>query len=332
VADIGGTNFRLAISDIDRMTIENFALLSTGDFSRPQEAIERYLKTIPHRPDLVGIAVAGPIDGDVARMTNRPWTFTKAEIQAATGARYVAFVNDFEALALAVTTLTDYDLQVVRNGRPALDGNRIVLGPGTGLGLAGLVWQQERSIPVASEGGHASFGALTSEELALLAKMDLAPGTVTAEKLLSGAGLASLYNAMASGKAGAGTRDWFDTPRIIKAALSGQDALAARALDQFVAWLGRFASDMALAFGARGGIYLGGGIAPNIVSALKGSTFRSAFIENSEMARYLDDIPIWVIKDGADAELKGAAIALARSLPAEPAALRQLQVPDDEVQ
>lgn len=313
VADIGGTNFRLAITDIDRLTIEHFALLSTGDFTRPQDAIERYLKTVPFRPEMVALALAGPVDNDTARLTNRPWEFTKADIQAVTGAETVLLINDFEALALAVPTLTDYDLHEVKRGKLAKGHNRMVVGPGTGLGLSGLLWQNGEWLPIASEGGHMSFGARDAAELELVKAMDLKPGVVTAERLLSGAGLAALYNALAGGKTE--PRDQFSAARITKAAIARQNPVAVRALDQFVVWLARFASDMALAFGARGGIYIGGGIAPNIIPALESPAFARAFSENHEVAGFFEDIPVWVIKDGADAELKGAALALARLAP-----------------
>ena len=310
VGDIGGTNIRLAITDIDELTISDFAMLSSADFDDPREAIERYLKAIPDRPDMVGLAIAGPVSDGYATMTNRPWIFDREQIRAAIQAEHVHFVNDFEALALALPHLTDYDLHQIGGGGPVRDAPMVVLGPGTGLGVAALVNSPAGRVAVATEGGHVTFGAESQEELALLRQI-VPDGFPGAEEIISGRGLVGLYRALSGRSEGE-----FRPQDIVERALTNKDPLALRTLEQFVSWLGRFAGDIALAHGARGGVYIGGGIAPNIVDAMVTGGFRAAFNGKGPLSAYVGSIPVHVIKTGADAGLKGAAVALSQRLPA----------------
>lgn len=307
VGDIGGTNIRLAITDIDELTISDFALLSSADFDDPRDAIERYLNTVPDRPSMVGLAIAGPVSDGSAIMTNRPWRFDRDEIRAVTKAEHVYFVNDFEALALALPHLTDYDLHQIGGGAPTKDAPMVVLGPGTGLGVAALLNSSAGRVAVATEGGHITFGAQDQQELELLKKIVPDPGFLGAEEMLSGRGLVALYRALSGRIEGE-----FTAPDIVERALTHKDPPASRAVEQFAAWLGRFAADIALAYGARGGVYVGGGIAPNIIDALRAGAFRSAFEKKGSHASYVASIPVYVIKTGADAGLRGAAIALSQ--------------------
>ena len=139
VGDIGGTNIRFAISDFDELTIDHFASLRTADFASPQEALKQYLRTIPSCPDRVGLAVPGPVLGGAATMSNVPWSFTKDDIRAVTGAKEVQLINNFEAVALMVPHLTDFDLFTIGKTRPAVPmATKVVIGVGTGLGVAAL--------------------------------------------------------------------------------------------------------------------------------------------------------------------------------------------------
>ena len=183
----------------------------------------------------------------------------------------------------------------------------VVLGPGTGLGVAALVDSPAGRVAVATEGGHVTFGAVNRDELALLRQVVPDPGYLGAEEILSGRGLVALYRAL-SGR----TEGGFRAPDIVERALTNKDPLATRTLAQFVAWLGRFAADVALAHGARGGVYIAGGIAPNIVDAMVTGAFRAAFDNKGSHSAYVASIPIHVIKTGADAGLRGAAIALSQ--------------------
>jgi len=311
VGDIGGTNMRFAIADIDELTISDFALLASADFDDPRQAIERYLKSVPERPDMVGLAIAGPVADGIATMTNRPWRFERDQIRMITQAKHVHFVNDFEALALALPRLTAHDLHRIGGGTAVGGAPMAVLGPGTGLGVAALLNAPTGQVAVATEGGHVTFGATEAAELALLRQVVADPGHLGAEELLSGRGLVALYRAL-SGRG----EDALRAPDVVARARTHTDPAASRTLEQFVTWLGRFAADVALAFGARGGVYIGGGIAPNIVDAMSTGAFRAAFDYKGSHAAYVASIPVHVIKTGADAGLRGAAIALSQRIEA----------------
>jgi len=304
VGDIGSTNIRLAISDIDELTISDFAMLRSGDFSDPRDAIERYLKTIPQAPNMVGLAIAGPVANGKATMANRNWTFDREAIRTLTKADHVLLLNDFEALAWALPHLTSENLHTIHDGTPANKATKAALGPGTGLGVAALVPSASGWVAVPSEGGHVTFRAQGRQELDLLDQMSEGPGTLTTEDVLSGRGLMKLHRLLSGGK------EELSTPEIVRAALVRADSTAKAALTQFIAWLGRYAADIALVYGARGGIYLGGGIAPNMVKALANGAFGAAFEDSSRHSAYLSAIPVYVIKTGADAGLRGAAVAL----------------------
>lgn len=312
VGAIGGTYISLAIADIDELTVSNFALLNTADFEQPMQAVERYLASIPRCPNKVGLAVAGTVVGDKAEFTYRDWTISKNDVRAATGADHVAFINDFEALALSLPHLTDYDVQEIHPGKPVVHGTRAVIGAGTGLGVAALIHSSDGWVALSGEGGYAAFPAQPAGEFDV--RQALAPSPyVSADDVFSGRGLVAIYTSLANSRnvkpqlAGART--------IAAAGLAHEDPIAVEALDLMATWLGRFAGDIALIYGARGGVYLAGGLAANIVPVLSTDRFRDAFENKGKRSDYLGNIAVKVIKTGADAGLRGATLALARSLP-----------------
>ena len=224
-------------------------------------------------------------------------------------------LNDFEALALSLPHLARAELHQIGGAAAEDHATKIVLGPGTGLGVAGLVWSGERWIAVPGEGGHTSLGAHDERELALLERLRKGRSHLSTERALSGPGLANLYQAIAASHGESPAE--LQPNDVLVRALSGEDGIAVEALDVFITWLGRFAGDAALLFGARGGVYLGGGIAPKIALALSSGAFRAAFEQKGRMTAYLAPIPVYVIR--ADfATLKGAAAALSAQLVAFP--------------
>ncbi|MBK8085437.1 MAG: glucokinase [Devosia sp.] len=320
VGAIGGTYISLALTDIDELSVSNFALLSSGDFSNPMQAIERYLKSVPRCPDKVALAVAGTVHDTKAHMHHRPWTFTRNDIRAVTGAEHVMMVNDTEALALALPRLTEYDLVEVVEGERVLHGTKAVIGSGTGLGIAGLVWTGERWLPVAGEGRFVSLPALRSGDFDVRAAID-GDGIVSLEQLLSGRGLVAVNQALRQHRGLPEAK--MTAPQITTAGLSGEDPVAREALDLMGEWFGRVAGDVALLFGARGGIYLAGGLAANIIPVLHTPRFREAYAgAGGGRGAYLDRIGVHVIKMGADAGIKGATVALGQILPTRPIAGR----------
>ncbi len=261
----------------------------------------------PRGPKQAALAVAGPVTSDTIDLTNGPWSFTGEQLCRAMGLDHVLVLNDFAALALALPHLAGAELHQIGGGEAVEHAAKLVLGPGTGLGVAGLVCTGDRWMELPGEGGHVSFGASDQRELALLERMRKGRAHLSAERVLSGPGLAELYRAVAASHGEA--EDELQPNEVLERALGGGDALGAEALEQFVTWLGRFAGDAALLFGASGGIYLGGGIAPRMVNVLSGGAFRAAFEHKGRMTAYLEPIPLYVIL-AEFATLRGAAAAL----------------------
>lgn len=318
VGALGGTYISLAIMDIDELTVSNFALLDSADFASPMQAIERYIKSVPRVPNKVGLSVAGPVDGERARMSNLPWSFDRNDIRAITGADQIFFINEFEALALAAPRMSAYDLIELNRGQLRRTATRAVISAGTSVGTAALVWAGDKWCPLSGQSRLATFPTPLTGEFDLHAMLG-SEGAVAAGEVLTGRGLVALYAGLR------GKRSKLNPAQITKAGLSGEDADAVRALELMATWLGRFAGDVALHFGAAGGLFLAGGMPSNIVPALQTARFRDAFEGRGERRAYLGNVAINVIKAGADAGLRGAAIALANSLPVRPTNLRRLQ-------
>jgi glucokinase len=309
VGAIGGTYISLAVSDIDELTVHDFALLNSADFDNPMQAIERYLKTIPRTPRNVGLSVAGEVMGERVRMSHLPWTFTRNDIRAATGVDNVCLVNEFDALALSLPHLSRYELTEVADGAPTPYGTRLAIGAGTGFGAAALIWSGETWVPVSGPSRHVMISLPRDLKYEGVLSRD---GLSSAETVLSGRGLVTLYSLLATRAGRAATLH--RATEITTAGLAHEDAAATEALELITTWLGQLAGDLALVFGARGGVYLGGGLCSNIVPLLATPRFREAFEGSGERAAYLGDISIHVIKTAADANMRGAAVALARRL------------------
>lgn len=316
VADIGGTNARFALADPATLELSHISHAPCARHDTIEVALHNYLGDLDERPDRAVLAVAAPISGEEIRLTNSLWSFRKSELCRSCGFVTMYVINDFEALALSLPTLAPSELHRIGGETPKEHATKVVLGPGTGLGVAGLVWSGERWMAIPGEGGHISLGARDAGELALLSKLPNAEGHRSAEMAISGPGLANLYRAIAEMRGASSVPETVD---VVTWALAGNDPVAGEALEIFGTLLGRFAGNIALAFGASGGVYIGGGIAPKIVDALSGGQFRSAFEQKGRMSSYLAPIPVFVIL-AAFATLKGAAAAFRASLDTESAA------------
>jgi glucokinase len=308
VGAIGGTYISLATMDIDELTIANFALLNTDAFKNPMEAIERYLKSIPRCPRMVALSIAGKVERDTATLTHRPWTFDWNDIRAVTDADKICFVNEFDALALAMPHMTKYELIALGDGVTAPGGYKAVISAGTGLGTASLFLVNGK--------WHARSGAsmLAGAPISRADAFDFVDfldetGFVPSGKLICGQGLVTAYRRL-------GGTDANPTPeRITIEGLKGADPIANRVLDLMATWLGRFAGDIALHYGATGGVYLAGGLPTGLAEVLKRGGFRAAFDGTGDRAAYLKDVAVYALKAAADPGLRGAAVALANSLP-----------------
>ena len=298
VADIGGTNARFARLDADNRPTE-VCKLPTPDFADLCAAVAAYIGEAggPEPRNLV-VAIAGPIAGDTVALTNGTWQFSRTELQARMGLDALHVLNDFEALALSLPHLSSRDL--IQIGGPRIEahgGNppKAVIGPGTGLGMCGLVDAGERWIPVPTEGGHTSLAPATERELEVWRFARKRHGRVSAERLLSGHGLIELHHALASL---AGHNDLERKPEeIVELALEGNDPVAVESLSMFCAWLGDRAGDLALMFNAYGGIYLAGGLLGSIPSFLRDSDFRDRFDTKGRGNAVASDVPTYLITE-----------------------------------
>ncbi len=239
------------------------------------------------------LAVAGPVDGGRSTFTNCEWRIDDGEMRDRFAFSTVRVINDFEATALSLPHLVEQDLYGLGAGVAEAGAPMAVLGPGSGLGVACLVTDGARRIVVASEGGHATMPAASPREDAVLDYLRKRFGHVSAERVLSGPGLENLYQAVAA-------VDGRDPPprnavEITNAAKCNACAVARSALDMFCAMLGSFAGNVALTYGARGGVYIAGGIAPRILDVLTGSEFRQRFVQKGRFQAYLEAIPTRVI-------------------------------------
>ena len=322
VGAIGGTYISLAVMDIDEYAVANFALLNSADFKSPMEAIERYMKSLPRVPDKVGLSIAGAVDESTAKMSHLPWSFDRNDVRAVTGATRICFVNEFEALALATPTLGNYELVTISKGAIKRTDTRAVISAGTGLGAAALLWTHDRWAALSGASRLASFPHPLGHEFDI-AGVIAHKGFVHAGDVLTGRGLVALYNAL--GRESGQPVAKMKPSQITKVGLAGDDPVAARALELMATWLGRFAGDVALHYGATGGVYLAGGMPANIAPALKSRHFLDAFEGVGERHNYLADTPVHVIKASADAGLRGAAVALSNSLPVRTTNIRRLR-------
>lgn len=306
VGDIGGTNSRFGLVEPGSQAVRDVEALKNDSFASLEAAIAQYLEN-RKVDELAGaaIAVAAPVDRELITLTNRDWTFSAESLRAAARARKLRLLNDYEALALALPHLGPGDVELV-GGQPNSDRLvKIVLGPGTGLGMAALAplpggtgW-----MPLPCEPGHTSLPVETQEEFDWREKMKRPGQTFTAEDAITGGGLYLMYKTLnAGGRLGS-------PEEVIRAAIAGSDADAVKTVGQFIVWLARVAGDAAMELQARGGVYLAGGIAPSITGLLRRGPFRQIFEDKGKIADLMQPIPVYVITDRFPA-FKGCAAAL----------------------
>jgi len=293
LSDIGATNVRFALLARDGRVHANESFRSL-DYETLTEAIDAYLARLPQgeRPTEAAFAVAAPVIDDEITMLNSPWTFSIDAVKRTYGWSALHAVNDFVANALAVPRLQDAEVVQVGEGTPARDEAIVVLGPGTGLGVAGLIRCGGKWTPIAGEGGHATLAPMDSREAAIIDILRRQYAHVSAERVLSGPGLANLYDALCelAGKPAAPL-----TPERISDLYPGCDPQCREAVMMFFAMLGTFAGSVALTFGARGGVYIMGGIVPKILGTFTQSSFRERFEFRGRYRGYLTEIPTFVV-------------------------------------
>ena len=323
VADIGGTNARFGYIPAAAGPVQHVQTLACADHDSPAAAAQAYLSQLAaqlgaqyQQPGAAAFAVATAVAGDRVAFTNNGWAFSSAQTQAQLGLHALRVLNDFEALALSLPHLGPHQLRAIPGMSPA--GNtvapdasglaRAVIGPGTGLGVAGIVHTASGWVALPGEGGHATLAAANEQEAAVLAVVRRSFPQVSAERLLSGIGLPELHKALGvvMGQVVSANLDARD---IVQQGVAGLDPLCSQTLDMFCALLGSFAGNVALTLGARGGVYIGGGIVPRLGERFFASAFRARFEAKGRFQPYLQAVPTWLITDTL-AALTGAASAL----------------------
>ncbi|HEY5049223.1 MAG TPA: glucokinase [Rhizomicrobium sp.] len=307
VGDFGGTHVRLALADLrgEIPSIRNVRHFLAKDFRRAADAITSYMSGSPDIPSIAVIAAAGPVNDGVVSFTNLGWTLTERELKHM-GFAAMRIVNDFAAAALATQLLGVADVHQVGTGTTDRRRNAAVMGPGTGFGAAALVVASDGvAVPMAAEAGHASLAPDDDVEVEVLRFLRHRYAHVSIERILSGPGISDLHEALNAidGVADANV----EAEEITQRALAGESACL-RTVQRFCAILGGVAGNLALTYGAQGGVYIAGGIAPNILPVLDRSAFRSRFESKGRFAEYLRPIATHVIIR-TDAAFLGAAQA-----------------------
>lgn len=304
IADVGGTNARFALAPIKdefhsilEEELVHIRTLSAIKFPNFEEAIKDYLSSIPSvysRPKQGTIAIACPTDTDLIRMTNNNWAFSQSELQANLEFSSLTFINDFFAVACAVPYLTDKQIIQIGEGHPIDYLPKVVTGPGTGLGLGAVIFDTKgHPVTVQGEGGHIHFAPVDDTERYLLEFLLKKYPRVSVERLVSGQGLENIYEGL--------QYKYYhktitmDANDISKRALAGDDEVCVESLNYFCAIFGSFCGDAALMYGAKGGVYIGGGIIPKILDFLKTSEFRQRFIDKARLSPFVLKVPTFVI-------------------------------------
>lgn len=309
LGDIGGTNARFALMRGNDLTLLHPGHRATKDFPSLEDAIGDYLAkdTGGLPPDHAAIAVACPVSGDAIRFTNNAWSFSVRELKDSLGLNDVKIINDFTAQALAIPYLNESVITPIgpkRAGRP--NAAKAVLGPGTGLGVSGLIptpgggWTA-----LSGEGGHVGVSPENETEIAILQFAWREIGRTSMERFLCGAGLVLLYRALREIN-GEIAHD-YSAADVTERALSGNCPACLETVNQFCAFLGSLAGDLALVLGAHGGVYIAGGIAPRLGPLLEASPFRARFESKGRLTEYNAAIPTYLVSPHDNPALLGVA-------------------------
>jgi glucokinase len=311
ISDIGATNARFALLEGGEVAVsETYAV---SDYASPVEAARAFLSgpAAGHSPKRALIAAAGPVDHGRITLTNAAWMVDSDRIAKGLGMTDVVVLNDFEALGWSLPALHAEHIVTLGAPRTGERGTMAVMGPGTGFGLAAMAFAGDTEVILVTEGGHATLSSENRREDAIIVALRQQFHHVSVERVLSGSGLIQLYHAIArvDGKAVPER----DAAEIVEHALADDCKVSREALDLFCAFLGSVAGNIALTLGARGGVFIGGGIAPRFTDFLRSSAFRERFEAKGRMSSYLARIPTAVIVHPMPAFLGLAHLAQVRA-------------------
>lgn len=293
LADIGGTYARFALAS--ERSLGAAWSTEVGGHESVIDALRAYL-ALDHGEESIGgalLAAAGPVQGGRCKLTNAAWTLDEEQIASTLHLPWARIVNDLEAVAAGLPDINPAQTRLIGSDRAIPGAPMAIVSPGTGLGMACVVVGPGGRCVVTSEGGHVSLAGTSDREDRLIAILRRRFGRASAERVLSGPGLVNLHQAIAE-------LEGSDAPRltpsdVTESAFNGSSPTCRTTIDAFCAFLGAVSGDVALAFGARGGVYIGGGIVPRFVDHLAHSTFRDQFLSKGRMRAYLERVPTRVI-------------------------------------
>ncbi|MEH6453231.1 MAG: glucokinase [Psychromonas sp.] len=313
VADVGGTNIRLSVCDLETGVLDNLQEFACAEFTSLETALVEYfaslqsLGTVKH----LCIGIACPVEDDLVTMTNLSWQFSKQALKNSLQLDSLYLINDYTAISLALPFIDDQDKIKIGGGTAKKDGVTAVFGPGTGLGVSHIVKAANKWISLDGEGGHASFTVNTREQADVLFTLQEKFGHVSAERILSGQGIVNVYESLCKL---AGIEATFSEPKQVSlAGLDGSCAISRKSLDIFCQVMGGFAGNLGLNLACTGGVYIAGGIVPRFVDFFQASEFRSYFEEKGRFKGYLSTIPTFLIMHD-NPGLLGASVYLRQEL------------------
>jgi glucokinase len=319
--DIGGTKVNLAFFGEDlRLRPEHLVSYPSRDYASLEDIARKFLSEHKLKAQYACFGIAGPVKQGRVEVTNLPWVIVDKDLTCGLGVKHTWLINDLEANAHGIHGLIPSDFVTLNTGEEHAIGNAAIISAGTGLGEAGLFWDGNRHLPIASEGGHTDFAPRTDLDVELHAYLRKRFGQVEWEHVLSGPGQFHIYEFLRDTKRGE-EPSWLATelrseepPKVItRAALEGKCDLCEQALQIFVRYYGSEAANLALKVLATGGVYIGGGIAPKIIEKIKDGTFMKAFIGQSRMKALLEAMPVRVIMNDKTALIGAARYAAMRS-------------------
>ena len=311
VADVGGTNIRLAVCELETGELTQVKEFPCAQFDGLELAIRQYFDTLCEQVSDLCVGIACPVDNEQVVMTNLSWSFSKQALKKSLQLNSLHLINDYTAISLAVPFLNEQEKIKIGGGEPVIDGVTAVFGPGTGLGVSHIIKQDNKWISLDGEGGHCSFTVNTREQADILFVLQEKFGHVSAERILSGQGLVNIYESLCQL---AKQPIKLTQPKdVSEAGLSGHCEIARRSLDVFCQVMGGFAGNLALNLACTGGVYIAGGIVPRFADFFAASEFRYYFEDKGRFKGYLSTIPTYLITND-NPGLLGASVYLRQEL------------------
>jgi glucokinase len=294
VADVGGTNIRLAVMDGGKLSqVKKFLCI---DFNSIDAAIQHYFDSLPAYTFNTGcIAIACPVNSDWVKMTNHTWCFSQRSLQVKLELDWLGVINDFAAVAYSLPILSENQIVQLGTGKREANGNIAVFGPGTGLGVEHLTLTNNGWQTLDGEGGHVDFAPCDENDIIIWRYLHNMYGRASAEEVMSGRGIVNIYKAFCADQGISAV--FTDAAQITSAAQQQNCAFCQKTVKQFCRILGNFAGNLALNLATTGGVFIGGGIALKMIDELSQKEFRSCFEAKGQFSHYVQPIPTFLIAE-----------------------------------